>query len=73
MVRRKYQSLIDLEHTEDIADITDIAGRIVAGVQVLAGALLAWVDDDLTPVFWNSAAGCRTTPLRNVISRYDEL
>lgn len=64
------QALVDLEHSEDVADI---ASRVIAGFQVLTGALLAGVDDDLAPVFWNGAAGCGTAPLGDVIGRDGEL
>jgi hypothetical protein len=64
------QALVDLEHSEDVADI---ASRVIAGFQVLTGALLARVDDDLAPVFWNGTAGCGTAPLGDVIGRDGEL
>jgi hypothetical protein len=64
------QALVDLEHSEDVADI---ASRVIAGFQVLTRALLAGVDDDLAPVFWNGAAGCGTAPLGYVIGRDGEL
>lgn len=64
------QALVDLEYTEDVANI---AGRVIAGVQVLAGALLGGIHDNLAPVFWNGAARCRAAPLGDVIGRHGEV